>query len=94
MSNLALLHCIVSGRVQGVGFRWYVEETASSLGLTGWVRNLSNGKVEIEAEGSRETLESFLTALKSSQLGANISGIETQWEKPFQNKYKSFVISY
>jgi acylphosphatase len=91
MPNLFLLHCIVSGRVQGVGFRWFVERTAGSMGLTGWVKNLSNGNVEIEAEGDRQTLESFLAAINS---GANISDIETQWDNPSQSKYKSFEITY
>ena len=94
MPNIALLHCVVSGRVQGVGFRWFVEDTASCLGLTGWVKNLSSGQVEFEAEGDRETLESFLETIRSGQLGGNISDIETTWENPSQSKYKSFQISY
>jgi acylphosphatase len=94
MPNIFSLHCTISGNVQGVGFRWLVENTAGQLGLTGWVKNLNNGKVELEAEGDRQTLELFLTKITSSHLGANISGIETQWEKPSQQKYKSFEISY
>ena len=53
----ARLHLIVSGRVQGVGFRFSAYDEAKDLALTGWVRNLPNGDVEIVAEGSRENLQ-------------------------------------
>ena len=62
--------------------------------MTGWVRNLSDGSVEIEAEGGRETLESFLETIRTGHAGADISGIETQWKEPSQKKYKSFERSY
>jgi acylphosphatase len=48
---------LVSGRVQGVGFRWFVMEAASAEGITGWVRNLPDGTVEIVAEGDAEAME-------------------------------------
>jgi acylphosphatase len=50
------LHLIVHGRVQGVGFRWYVVRRARELGVAGWVRNLPGGEVEIEAEGDPTAL--------------------------------------
>ena len=50
---------LVSGRVQGVGFRWFVIETASVEGITGWVRNAPDGSVEIVAEGEAEAMERF-----------------------------------
>ena len=54
------LHAIVSGRVQGVGFRWHATREAQRLGLTGSVRNLPDGRVEIVAEGARGQLEALL----------------------------------
>lgn len=53
------LHATVTGRVQGVGFRYFVQKAANELGLTGWTRNLPDGSVEVEAEGTAEALESF-----------------------------------
>ena len=52
-------HIFYSGTVQGIGFRYTVERIASGLKLTGWVRNLSNGRVEILAEGRKEDIEKF-----------------------------------
>lgn len=94
MENTASLHCIVSGRVQGVGYRWFVENTAKTIGLTGWVKNLPDGKVEIEAEGDKKTLESFLVDIKSGYTGAIVNDVTTQWRDAPQKKYKSFEISY
>ena len=51
---------IVSGRVQGVGFRYYVEDIALGMNISGWVRNLSDGTVEIDAEGEEDKLKKFL----------------------------------
>jgi len=53
------LHVYYAGSVQGVGFRFTVERTASSLGLSGWVRNLGDGRVEVVLEGEETALESF-----------------------------------
>jgi acylphosphatase len=56
---------LLSGRVQGVGFRYFACRLARELGLSGWVRNLANGDVEIEAQGEEERLEQFLLKVKS-----------------------------
>lgn len=53
------LHVIVSGRVQGVGFRMYAKHEACRLGLTGWVKNLPTGEVELVAEGKGESITAF-----------------------------------
>ena len=54
--NLETRRYVVSGRVQGVGFRWFVEREAAQLGIAGWVRNCENGDVEVMATGTREQL--------------------------------------
>ncbi len=71
-------HVTVRGRVQGVGFRWFVKETAESLGVTGWVRNREDGTVEAEAQGTETALDEFEKRLRSGNPAADISGIETK----------------
>ena len=55
---------VVSGRVQGVGFRYFVQQKAGKIGVTGWVRNRPDGKVEAEAEGDAAQLDAFEAALR------------------------------
>ncbi|MGI9256916.1 MAG: acylphosphatase [Salinispira sp.] len=57
---MEVLRCIVSGRVQGVGFRYSALAVARSLKLRGWVRNLPNGSVETRAYGSREDIDAYI----------------------------------
>ena len=59
-------HIIFIGRVQGVGFRWRAQMTAESLGVSGWVRNLYDGSVEMEAEGREEAIDALVLALDQS----------------------------
>jgi len=87
------LHLVVSGIVQGVGFRWYTQKIAKSLGLTGWVRNLQNGNVEIVIEGKNDIIEMFISELKSGYLGRNISGIE-KIEKEYKGEFSDFSIKF
>jgi acylphosphatase len=61
--TLLRLHAFVEGIVQGVGFRYYVQDQAARLGLKGWVRNRWDGSVEVLAEGSRDNLDHLLNAL-------------------------------
>jgi acylphosphatase len=73
------LYAIVEGRVQGVGFRYFVQEKAITLGLTGWVRNRWNGSVEVNAEGDKQDLEKLYTALLRGPRSANVTNIKHQW---------------
>jgi acylphosphatase len=68
---------LVSGRVQGVGFRWHTVRAASALGLTGWVRNLPDGGVEVLAEGSPEALKALEAELRRGPLGAAVHDVES-----------------
>lgn len=65
-------HLRVAGRVQGVGFRWFVREEARRLNVAGWVRNLPTGEVEIFAEGSRESLEELARRVAEGPPGARV----------------------
>ena len=60
----ARLHIVVKGRVQGVGFRYFTQTQATGLGLTGYVRNLPNGDVELEAEGEDDQLNRLVLAVR------------------------------
>jgi acylphosphatase len=73
---------LVSGRVQGVGFRWFTVEAATSLGLAGTVRNLPGGDVEIVAEGSRALIERLIAAARSGPPGAVVLEVQVAWETP------------
>jgi acylphosphatase len=66
------LHARIAGRVQGVGFRWFVREEARRLGLAGWVRNLPSGEVELVAEGSPDSLEAFAKTIGKGPPGARV----------------------
>lgn len=68
-------HYIVKGRVQGVGFRWFVLREASALGLRGWVRNTDAGHVELLAAGSEAQLQELYRHLKTGSRGSRVDGI-------------------
>ncbi len=73
------LRAIALGHVQGVGYRFFVMEQAHQLGLTGWVRNLPSGSVEVVAEGAKADLELLLNRLKRGPAGARVSDINSDW---------------
>ena len=70
-----ILHVIVQGRVQGVGFRWFVRTEARRLGLAGWVRNRPDGTVELRASGIAQFLASLEQAIQRGPEGATVSQI-------------------
>ena len=69
-------HFLISGRVQGVGFRWFAESAASREGLHGWVRNRPDGSLEAMAEGDAEALERFERALRHGPPAARVENVE------------------
>lgn len=66
------MHLRISGRVQGVGFRWFTREEARRLGLSGWVTNLPNGDVEVSAGGEASSLDRLKRALEVGPTGAGV----------------------
>lgn len=68
----------VSGRVQGVGFRWFARNAAWELGLTGRVRNLPDGRVEVEVAGAPEPLDAFRERLRQGPPGSRVAGLDEQ----------------
>jgi acylphosphatase len=75
----ARLHLIISGRVQGVGFRFSAYDEAKDLALAGWVRNLPNGGVEIVAEGSRENLQMLAAWAHLGPPSAHVTAVREEW---------------
>jgi acylphosphatase len=69
---VSTLHVLISGRVQGVGFRWFVREEARRLGLSGWVTNRPDGDVEVRAGGEGSSLQRLRRALEVGPTGADV----------------------
>ena len=83
---------LVTGRVQGVGFRWFVAQRAKELGLVGHVSNLPNGQVEVEAAGSADQLAALERHLQHGPRFATVQKVEKSEILDDINHYKSFEI--
>lgn len=70
------IHCFVSGRVQGVFYRAFTQKRALALGLTGWTRNLTDGRVELQAFGEKEKLQQFQELLRQGPPAANVTDLD------------------
>ena len=84
-NDIQELHAYVHGRVQGVGFRYFVVEEAHSLGLRGYARNESDGSLEVLAQGPRPALEQLLTLLRRGPSAAHVSEVRTTWRQPTEH---------
>ncbi len=82
---------VVSGRVQGVGYRYFIARFADSLGITGYARNLFSGEVEISAEGRHEFLEALIEKAGKGPGGARVNTCKVEW-LDFKKKYDKFEI--
>jgi acylphosphatase len=87
------LHIYYSGTVQGVGFRFMAENIANSLGLTGWVKNLSDGRVEVLCEGEEADLISFIDKMKNGPLKRYVVFADAEWEDP-RNEFRDFAVRF
>jgi len=85
------MHILYSGRVQGVGFRYTTKSVALGFEVTGIVRNLPDGRVELTVEGERDELESFQEAIRDSGLGGFIRDEAVDWS-PVTGEFKGFEI--
>ncbi|HWP81290.1 MAG TPA: acylphosphatase [Bacteroidota bacterium] len=82
---------LVSGLVQGVGFRYFAHRHATRLGLHGYARNLPNGEVEIHVEGERGMIEEFLKEVKVGPRSAMVRDLKIEWVEP-SRKFRGFDI--
>ena len=81
---------LVTGRVQGGGFRWFTQDTARREGVKGWVRNLADGRVEAIVEGEFEAVTRVERAIRSGPRGARVERVEVDDQEP--GGYRSFTI--
>ena len=91
--EIARLHIVIEGIVQGVFFRASTIEESSKLGLTGWVMNCSDGRVEAVFEGEIDKIEQIIEWCKKGPPGAVVSNVETVLERA-TGEYDSFTIKY
>ena len=91
MPEHARVHIFVSGVVQGVGFRFFTQRAASHYGLSGYVRNLPDGRVEIEAEGESNLLLAFCDEVRRGPRWSHVSGIQVEWREP-KGEFGEFTI--
>ena len=87
------MEVIFSGTVQGVGFRYTTQSISRQFPVTGFVRNLASGKVEVVAEAEEDILKEFLSMIRGSSMSPNIKEIEAKWKNP-ENTYKTFSIEF
>jgi len=89
----ARAHIFVTGRVQGVFFRDHTQRWASSLELTGWVKNLADGRVEAVVEGKRKKIEDLSERLKQGPPSAHVHYVDIVWED-YKQEFKDFRITW
>jgi len=87
------IHKFFTGRVQGVGFRDFVQHTATNLGLTGWVRNVGYDQVETVAEGNPEAIKILIENLRTGPRRSRVDVINFTWETP-RNEFERFSVRF
>jgi len=85
------VHLLIEGEVQGVGFRAFVKRKAEQKQVTGSVKNLENGKVEIIMQGNEEDINSMIETCKKGPPWARVSNVNVDWNNKVEN-YKEFKI--
>jgi acylphosphatase len=80
MADKGRVHILIGGRVQGVAFRFFAEKWANIHALTGWVRNLDDGRVEVTAEGDRAGLEAFVERLRAGPRMSLVEEFDLRYE--------------
>jgi len=83
----------ISGRVQGVLFRDFTQKRASSLGVTGWVKNLPDGRVEVLAEGEKDKINRLIEKLRQGPRMARVEDLDVKW-KEYKGDYSGFQITW
>lgn len=87
------VHCYISGKVQGVAYRDFVQRSAQRYRLTGWVRNLEDGRVEILAQGLPDDLKEFTKVLHAGSSLARVESVSAEWRTP-EKRFDDFSVIY
>lgn len=85
------IHCIVKGKVQRVGYRDFVEQYAKNHNLNGWIRNNSDGSVELVIQGTPDELKICIESLNQGSLLAKVESMAIDWRTP-QNQFSDFSV--
>lgn len=92
-TEMMQIHATIHGRVQGVSFRYHTQHVAKSLGITGWIRNLPDGTVEVLGEGTKDQLQDFTTFLRKGHPPARVDTLDVS-ENEATGGYRTFEITY
>ena len=87
------VHAFVSGRVQGVNFRYHTRNVAQKLNLTGWVRNLLGGMVEVVAEGETKSVDKLVVYLRKGPMLSRVDDVDVK-KKKYTGEFSEFEIRY
>lgn len=85
-------HAVVRGSVQGIGYRYFALKHARDLGLTGWVKNLPTGEVELEIEGEDQAIGNYIKVLQTKHPWARVSDVEMNWLE-YSGEFQNFEIT-
>lgn len=91
---LKKLDAVISGRVQGVGFRYFILDKAELIGVSGWVSNLPGGDVRTVAVGDENQINDFLLYIRKGPAGARIEKVDYKIEDTYENEFSGFDIKY
>ncbi|MGM0629165.1 MAG: acylphosphatase [Patescibacteria group bacterium] len=81
-TDIKRINALVSGKVQGVFFRAYTQKKAQEKGISGWVRNLKDGRVEVVAEGAERSIERFIEFLWEGSPSSRVDDVSVKWQEP------------
>ena len=93
MNENVSAHAIITGRVQGVFFRLETQKAALKRGVTGWVRNLPDGSVEVIAEGEKSAVNSLIKWCWKGSPGSRVDAVNVEWQA-FTGKFSTFDVTY
>ncbi len=93
-NRVSRLHALISGRVQGVSFRYHTLHVAQSLGVTGWVRNLPDGRVEVLAEGDGQKLQRLEQFLRRGPPAARVTDFYCRWDDAPEGSFAEFELRW
>lgn len=85
------MHILISGFVQGVGFRYFVKNNARKLGVTGWVKNTPDNKVEAVLQGEQEAIDQMILLCKKGPFLAEVKNVDIKW-KESKEQFAEFVV--